>query len=340
MFPSPENLVVTGPEGAFANELVLTFTRQPDKTPAQPVAAMSRAPSGRRDFPPGSEWLYAKIYCGESTTDRVLREAIAPVAREVIATGDARQWFFIRYQDPDPHLRVRFTGEPARLLGTVLPALERAIAPLTAAGAARKLVLDTYARELERYGGDRGIALVEELFWRDSEAVLGIIELIDGDAGGIARWKLALRGIDSLFEALGLPPEVRARIAGDAKESLGREMRAETPLWTRIGERFTKERPDLELLLARDPARDAGHDLEPGFELLAARDALIKPIGDELRARDAAGELAPRLEDMAWSLAHMHANRLLHASQRAQELVLYDFLRRLHAARKARARGL
>jgi hypothetical protein len=32
----------------------------------------------------------------------------------------------------------------------------------------------------------------------------------------------------------------------------------------------------------------------------------------------------------------MHANRLLHASQRAQELVLYDFLRRLHASKRAR----
>ena len=50
------------------------------------------------------------------------------------------------------------------------------------------------------------------------------------------------------------------------------------------------------------------------------------------------GELAPKLEDMAWSLVHMHANRILHASQRAQEMVLYDFLRRLHQSRKARAK--
>jgi hypothetical protein len=32
----------------------------------------------------------------------------------------------------------------------------------------------------------------------------------------------------------------------------------------------------------------------------------------------------------------MHANRMLHASQRAQEMILDDFLRRLHAARRAR----
>ena len=48
--------------------------------------------------------------------------------------------------------------------------------------------------------------------------------------------------------------------------------------------------------------------------------------------------LASRLPDLAWSLVHMHCNRLLHASQRAQELVIYDLLRRLHEARRARKR--
>jgi thiopeptide-type bacteriocin biosynthesis protein len=338
MFPPVDQLLATGPEGAFANEIVLMFTKPAEKGATRQAAQLPRVAQVQREYPPGSEWLYAKIYCGESTTDRVLREAIAPVVREVIASGDAEKWFFIRYHDPDPHVRVRFAGDPARLLAKVMPALERAVAPLTAGGAVRKLVLDTYAREVERYGGDRGIELVEDIFWHDSDAVLGIIELIDGDAGGIARWKLALRGIDSTLDALGLTAEQRAKISGDAKEMLGREMRAETYLWTKIGERFTRERADLDLLLARDAARDAGHDLEPGFELLATRDALIKPIGDELRARDAAGALSPGLEAMGWSIVHMHANRILHASQRAQELVLYDFLRRLHASNKARAK--
>ena len=35
----------------------------------------------------------------------------------------------------------------------------------------------------------------------------------------------------------------------------------------------------------------------------------------------------------------MHANRLLRSEQRAQELVLYDFLARLYDSEVARARG-
>lgn len=329
MFPAPDQLVARGPEGAFANEIVITFTRK-----AAPFATSPRVapPTSRRTFPPGSEWLYAKIYCGESTADRVLCE-LAPVIRDA-----GTRWFFIRYSDPDPHLRLRFHGDPAHLLGTVLPALERVVTPLIDRGIARRLVLDTYQRETERYGGDRGIELVEQLFQLDSECVLGIVELLDGDAGADARWRLALRGIDSMLDAIGLSPDERMQVMTFGRDMIGNEHHADAAFWGRIGERFLKERASLDQLFARDRAADAEHDLEPGFELLAKRDASICELAVELRRRDAANELAPKLGDFAWSLVHMHANRLLHASQRAQEMVLYDFLRRLHQSRKARAK--
>jgi thiopeptide-type bacteriocin biosynthesis protein len=332
MFPAPDKLVTRGPEGRFANEIVVTFTRTRAASPAavtRPTAAV------RRTFAPGSEWLYVKLYCGESTIDHVLRD-LAPAIRQALEAGDASHWFFLRFADPDSHLRLRFAGDPARLT-TVLLALERAVAPLIAAGSVRKMVLDTYHREIERYGGDRGIELVERLFHLDSECVLSIVELLDGDAGGDARWRLALRGIESMLDAIGLSPDQRGAVATHGRDMIGREYRADTPFWGRIGDRFQKERASLDMLFARDPARDAGHDLEPGFELLTKRDAEIRALAEELRRRDAAGELDPKLPDIAWSLVHMHANRLLHASQRAQELVLYDFLRRLHQSRKARA---
>jgi lantibiotic biosynthesis protein len=266
----------------------------------------------------------------------VLREAIAPVVRGGMERGELESWFFIRYQDPEPHLRVRFRGDPQMLLGKVVPALDAALAPLRADGAVYKVVVDTYVRELERYGGDRGIELVEELFWRDSEAVLAIVELLEGDEGAAARWQLAVRGSESLLVALGLDRVQRAKVWNDAREMLGREHRATTALGGQIGDRFTKERALLEHLFEPDAERDAAHDLEPGFTILGARDAQLTELATELRRRDAAGELTPPLVDIAWSLVHMHANRLLHASHRAQELVIYDFLRRLHAAKAAR----
>ena len=50
-----------------------------------------------------------------------------------------------------------------------------------------------------------------------------------------------------------------------------------------------------------------------------------------------AGRLTMPVSELAPSFLHMHANRLLHASPRQNELVLYDFLLRLYGSRAARA---
>ena len=151
----------------------------------------------RRSFPPGSEWLYAKLYTGTATADGLLREVVAPVVREALGCRRRRRWFFIRYGDPDWHLRVRFHGDPRGApRAESLPRLDAAARPAARRRPDLALQLDTYEREVERYGGPEGIALAERLFQADSEAVLAILEMLEGDEGADVRWRLALRGID------------------------------------------------------------------------------------------------------------------------------------------------
>src|SRR5262249_29509426 len=128
----------------------------------------SRSPQTARSFAPGSEWLYAKLDTGVANADRLLTECVAPVVREALKSGEADRWFFIRYGDPDWHLRVRLHGSPARLAAEVLPALHAALQPALGDGRLRRLQLDTYEREVERYGGPEGILLAEEVFHADS----------------------------------------------------------------------------------------------------------------------------------------------------------------------------
>lgn len=131
MFPSPEELPVTGPEGAFVHEIIVPFV-----SPAPKRRHGSRhgtrhetatRPPALRSFSPGSEWLYAKLYTGTATADRLLKSVVRPVVSDAMRSGASDGWFFIRYSDPHWHLRVRFHGEAARLLDEVLPNLhERA----------------------------------------------------------------------------------------------------------------------------------------------------------------------------------------------------------------------
>jgi thiopeptide-type bacteriocin biosynthesis protein len=289
-----------------------------------------------RQFAPGSEWLYAKLYTGTATADQVLREVIGPVVRASQASGALDQWFFLRYSDPDWHLRVRLHGDPQRLMSEVLPALHAAAAPLLEAGQLWRIQLDTYTREVERYGGPLGMALAEHLFHADSEAVLAIVERLAGDAGADARWRLTLRGIDLLLQDLGFDSATQHRVIRQVRESFAAEFRVDKHFTSRLAEKYRNDRKRLDALF--DPIYESAGALAPGFALLHQRSAALAPVVEQLRAGEAAGQLAQPLTSLAASYIHMHANRLLRSAQRAQELVLYDFLDRTYESRLARAR--
>ncbi|HBL28848.1 MAG TPA: lanthionine biosynthesis protein, partial [Acidobacteria bacterium] len=236
VFPGPQELCARGPEGRFFHEVLLPFVVRPgEATPEAPRAAgatprPAASPALVRSFAPGSEWLYVKLYTGTSTADGLLRDVVGPTVREALAEGAADSWFFLRYGDPEWHLRVRLHGDPTALHGRVLPALQRSLAGFLADGRLWKVQLDTYDREVERYGGPEGIELAERLFHIDSEAVLAIIEMIEGDEGADIRWRLALLGCDLLLSDLGLPPDDRKAALGHLRSSFLREFKGGKPL--------------------------------------------------------------------------------------------------------------
>ncbi|WP_239470153.1 lantibiotic dehydratase [Archangium violaceum] len=338
-FPGGHELCVRGPEGRYVHELVLPFTRARPETPRARAPQDSRPAEPariRRRFTPGSEWLYAKLYGGSASADRVLREAVGPLVREAMGAGMADGWFFIRYDDPEPHLRVRLHGDARRLTGEVLPALEARMEPLLEEGLLWRVQLDTYEREVERYGGGEGVRLAERLFHADSEAVLSILEGLSGDEGAETRWLLALKGVTLLLEDLGLEAETRHGVLSRAREALGREMRVEADFTHQLGARYRQERARVEAVLRGSGTEDG--PLSAGLAALEKRSRVLEPITAELRGCAMEGRLGVPLEELAWSFLHMHANRLLRSSARRQELVLYDFLLRHLESMKARRR--
>lgn len=343
VFPGPTELCAQGPEGRFVHELIVPFVKtmraavEPPRSPSYAAVA----PAARRTFPPGSEWLYAKLYSGASASDHLLRDVVAPLVEKSLASGAADQWFFIRYADPDHHLRLRFHGVPARLLNEVLPALHAAADPLLSDGRIRKLQVDTYERELERYGGPDGIELAERVFQVDSEAVLEILEMLEpGDEGADERWRLALLGIDRLLEDLDLGLEEKIQVIGNARDALAREFHVDGDSKRQMGERYRTENDRLRKQL-ESPDEESG--LAPGLEVLRRRSERLAPLFSRLKGGAGPSaemtSLSKPVSSLASSYVHMHVNRLLRSAHRAQELVLYDFLGRLYRARTGRDRA-
>ncbi|HEV2764435.1 MAG TPA: lantibiotic dehydratase [Pyrinomonadaceae bacterium] len=345
LWPGPGEVFARGAEGRFVHEIQVPFVRQPEGAEAsdetrsvRPFPARTPVPQNLpRRFPPGSEWLYAKLYTGAATADRVLLEAVGPFVENVMGACVTDAWFFIRYADPDRHLRLRLHGDPRRLREDALPALHETLAPLLADGRAWRVQLDTYEREVERYGGDAGVTLAERLFQIDSEAVLEILTMLEpGDEGADERWRLALYGVRSLLADLGLDDEAARRMLTRARDGLARELRADKPLLGGLSEKFRRERRNISTLL--DPASHDGHPLAPGLEVFRRRSERLSQIVAELRACERAGRLSIPIEELSLSYAHMHCNRLLRSAHRRHELVIYDLLVRLYESRAARVR--
>nr|UBK24780.1 McmL [Thermoactinomyces sp.] len=125
---------------------------------------------------PGSEWLYFKLYLPPAEENLFLLHSLTPFMKELARGGWIQDWYFLRYKDPDDHLRVRCTGDPLILAQEVIPRLHKWVTPLVEKREVTRIVLDTYSREIERYGGRELIAAAERVFAVDSQVVAYLLQ--------------------------------------------------------------------------------------------------------------------------------------------------------------------
>lgn len=153
----------------------------------------------QRIYTVGSEWAYFKIYTGPHISDKILSKEIEDLVRLYLRNKVIDQWFFIRYADPDTHLRVRFHLSDTDKIGYVISAFYKKFNRLVQDRIVHKIQMDTYVREIERYG-ENHIVMAEQLFCIDSECVVNIIKhLPDEYVRGLVAFKL----IDSILTAFG-----------------------------------------------------------------------------------------------------------------------------------------
>ncbi|MFJ5230365.1 lantibiotic dehydratase C-terminal domain-containing protein [Kitasatospora sp. NPDC088391] len=175
-----------------------------------PGTAPSADPSADPPSGPTAGWQSWHLHLGAfgtDVTDLALARAVAPVvARHTAGPDGGRPWFFLRYWQGGPHLRLRIHGpdeDEAREIGLLLA---RGVAEADAATPAERRLTDRqyadavgglartgegvgpldpgalrppgvvrarYEPETERYGGPDRLALSERLFHLSSRVALG-----------------------------------------------------------------------------------------------------------------------------------------------------------------------
>ncbi|MFJ5921002.1 lantibiotic dehydratase [Kitasatospora sp. NPDC092948] len=298
------------PDGR-SNEIAFSLLRREPGTWRAPAVA---APRPHTVHPPGSDWLFAKLYCSPERQEDVLAQHLPGLLARL--PSEVSRWFFIRYVDPDPHLRLRFHGDPAALNSRLLPALSGWADELARSGLSGRLVLDSYEPEVERYGGPAAMAAAERAFEADSLACLAQLDLLRGGGLRLDRTVLAAANYVDLAHRFGEPEHFLRHYA-----STGRIRTA------------SAVREEARLVIDPDGHWHHLRTLPGGPELLAVWERRAAAV-EQYRAR--LGSVPDGLDTALGSLLHMHHNRLLGIDSTAEDRSLSVARKTVHAHHERR----
>jgi len=287
----------------------------------------------KRTFTLGDEWLYYKLYCGPKTADDILAQIIKPVADELLSKELIDKWFFIRYTDPKTHLRVRFHYNNPENIYHIISLVNSATRTFIENDLLWKIQIDTYQREIERYGANT-IELAEELFFYDSYMIVRMIDMIEGDEGEEIRWLFAVRAIDSLLDDFLFSEIQKLNLLESLKDGFGREFGMNKMLKFQLDKKYRNKRQGISEIMNRE--NDTKSDIKSLFNLLSQKSQSVIPIAKKILEIENMKKLQRPIDDLIRSYIHMLMNRLFKSKQRMHEMVLYDFLFRYYKSEIAK----
>jgi len=238
-------------------------------------------------------WHAFALYCREPLWEQVLCDLRAIIPR----TFD---WFFVRYFDPKPVLRVRVRRHfPVARLDDLL-GLIRSIPHVY------EVQVQTYLPEIDRYGGtSRSMAAAENIFVADSQMVVESISLLGRPSSLIECYASCVEYLTAIL------PENRDRIG--VISELSKTMTAEALDLERVDRQtlrrlYEQSREQLGSIEKRSPVTRSF------IETAAHASELFEKLDANSHKRIGA------------SLLHMHSNRI--GLDRRGECIVYDWMRR------------
>ena len=283
-----------------------------------------------KTFIPGSEWLYLKLYTGTKTADAILKNYLSVFVREMMENGVIDKWFFIRYSDPDFHIRLRLHLKETRNFSCIFNRSFDYFQPIVNAGLVWNIQCDTYQREMERYGVNT-ISLVEDLFFIDSDFIIKLLPLLNEENPEQHRWKLSLAMIDSFLSAFSLELVQRKDLLNTMADSFKKEFGfTHHNVTKQLNDKYRAHRKEIEnTLLWEDETNEI-------IDVINNRKNAICPIAEKLISFDKSEVHKNSLNSLLTSLIHMTMNRWFRTKNRLHEMVIYEFLSRNYTSEIAK----
>jgi thiopeptide-type bacteriocin biosynthesis protein len=274
----------------------------------------------KRNYCIGSEWLYYKIYSGPKTADFLLLEKLNPIIERLIAENIINKWFFIRYKDPQEHIRIRFYSKSSKNLLVVISELFPVLNHLLEQDVIWKIQTETYQREIERYG-ENTIENSETLFWHDSELILKYLYIKSFFVKEETQLLFSFLSIDDFLNSFSLSNTEKLNLMDHLQLSFKKEFDADKVLKKEMDVNYRKLSQEINSFLTNSYQNEY-----PGiFKIINERQLKIKNVIPFIKS-----DLQISLFSFLTSHIHMMVNRQFTSSQRKYEAIIYDHLYRYY----------
>jgi thiopeptide-type bacteriocin biosynthesis protein len=336
-----DSFLVNDGKDVYTSEIILPFNvDQPLYQDKISIKGQSNS-SIERIFAPGSEWTYFKLYGGNKILEYILVELITPLLTIAVKNGGADSWFFIRYNDPENHIRVRVhKGKNEMLWQNIVTDISETVNKFIYNEQIVRLTLDTYVREVERYGR-LTMENSETIFFVDSVAVVSCLNLLMSNKDETQRWQIALFGIDQLLNDFGYSLEDKCfllkklyssflnEFAGNEKSDVGK-------LEFSLDKKYRSNAKKVhESILEMNNIKE----LNSVINFFSDRSTNYKPAIAEIK-----NKLSDQMNNyfdldyLISSYIHMFMNRLMLSRRREHELVVYHHLSKFYITAVAKSK--
>ena len=156
--------------GGRAHDVIVMLTaKRPPPWPPLPAPVNAKVTArGHGDTPAGSKTMLASLDGDIHRQDLILTRYLPDLLDRL---GDPA-WWFIRYRDPDPHLRLRIALPEPGAFGRTASVISTWVGELQQAGLLRQVTYPTSYAETGRWGSGTAWRAAEEVFRADSRAML------------------------------------------------------------------------------------------------------------------------------------------------------------------------
>ncbi len=305
IFHEEKNIVTDTTGAGFIHQFIAVLQHDRQVYQSVPFQAASMQRDSQRILMPGSEWLYYKIYIHPIRSNQLLKEHILPCLRSLKVQGLIKKWFFIRYADPEHHLRIRRYINPKQA-GYTLQSFEKTMGTLASSGIIQSYQIATYERELERYTPEL-MEKSEAWFCAGTALIAEWIRCMQVDAS-FDYYVIVLPCVDEMLQAFGYGHDVAIALF----DRSFRGMYDKSPISKKQVQ--DKSRELNRSVFTVNPSSTV--PLKKAFKQFCRQTSLLAE-----KAR--VNMNAARKEVLFMDLLHMHLNRLLVSDSFHQEMILY-----------------